>query len=42
MIHRRYEIVSPVLSSGGHAEQLAEASNEFPCLLLEAANMRDV
>jgi hypothetical protein len=28
------------LPSGGHAEQLEQTSKDFPCLLLEMANMR--
>jgi hypothetical protein len=40
MINRRFMIVPPALPSGGHAEQLAKASNQFVCLLLETANMR--
>jgi hypothetical protein len=33
-------IVPPALLSGGHAEQLEQTSKDFPCLLLEMANMR--
>jgi hypothetical protein len=40
MINRRFMIVPPALPSGGHAEQLEQTSKEFPCLLLEMANMR--
>jgi hypothetical protein len=40
MINRRFMIVPPALPSGGHAEQLEQTSKEFPCLLLETANMR--
>jgi hypothetical protein len=40
MINRRFMIVPPALLSGGHAEQLEQTSKDFPCLLLEMANMR--
>jgi hypothetical protein len=40
MINRRFMIVPPALPSGGHAEQLEQTSKDFPCLLLETANMR--
>ena len=40
MINRRFMIVPPALPSGGHAEPLERTSKEFPCLLLEMANMR--
>jgi hypothetical protein len=40
MINRRFMIVPPALPSRSHAEQLDGASNEFPRLLLETANMR--
>jgi hypothetical protein len=40
MINRRFMIVPPALPSSGHAEQLEQTSKDFPCLLLEMANMR--
>jgi hypothetical protein len=40
MINRRFMIVPPALPSGGHAEQLEGQARNFPCLLLETANMR--
>jgi hypothetical protein len=40
MINRRFMIVPPALPGGGHAEQLEQTSKDFPCLLLEMANMR--
>jgi hypothetical protein len=41
MINRRFMIVPPALPSDGHAEQLEQTSKDFPCLLLETANMRE-
>ena len=41
MINRRFMIVPPALPSGGHAEQLEGQARNFPCLLLETANMRE-
>jgi hypothetical protein len=40
MINRRFMIVPPALSRGGHAEQLGQPSEEFSRLRLETANMR--
>jgi hypothetical protein len=40
MINRRFMIVPPALPSSGQAEQLEQTSKDFPCLLLEVANMR--
>jgi hypothetical protein len=40
MTNRRFMIVPPALPSSGHAEQFEQTSKDFPCLLLEVANMR--
>ena len=40
MINRRFMIVPPALSSGGHAEQLVKTSEGSLRLLLETADMR--
>jgi hypothetical protein len=41
MINRRFMSVPPALPSGGHDEQLEGQARNFPCLLLEMANMRE-
>jgi hypothetical protein len=40
MINRRFMIVPPALPRGGYVEKLKTRAIEFPCLLLEVANMR--